>query len=62
MASPSHAHGFWRIWTAPLVLAAIIVLGLTSALLGEHIVWKALAWIGLGVPVLTAGWFAARCR
>ncbi|MGC1547797.1 MAG: hypothetical protein WA777_04650 [Rhodanobacter sp.] len=52
------AHGFWWIWAAPTALAVLSVFGLLSALLGEHMVWKALAWVALGIPVVTSSWFA----
>ncbi|MDR5813488.1 hypothetical protein QCE62_07790 [Caballeronia sp. LZ033] len=39
-----------KIWTIPLLLAALTLFGLLSALLGTG-VWHALAWLALAVPV-----------
>ncbi|MDR5820245.1 MULTISPECIES: hypothetical protein [unclassified Caballeronia] len=39
-----------KIWTIPLLLAALTLFGLLSALLGTG-VWHALAWLTLAVPV-----------
>ena len=47
-----------KVWRAPLALAALTLFGLVSALLGEEEVWKALAWISLGVPVAVGLWLA----
>jgi xanthosine utilization system XapX-like protein len=47
-----------KVWTAPSVLAVLTMIGLLSALLGEEITWKALAWIFLAAPVLAAAWFS----
>lgn len=44
----------WRVWGVPTALAVLIVLGLLSALLGEHVIWKAIGWVALGVPVIIA--------
>jgi hypothetical protein len=57
--APDH---FQRVWAIPTVLAVITVLGLLSALLGEHWVWKACAWTLLTVPVATSCWFWWRPR
>jgi hypothetical protein len=40
-----------QIWTIPLLLAALIVFGLLSALLGTG-VWHGLAWIALAIPIV----------
>jgi hypothetical protein len=42
-----------RIWTMPLLLAALIMFGLLSALLGTG-VWHGLAWIALAIPIVVA--------
>lgn len=45
----------------PLLLALCSVVGLVSALTGNG--WRdAIAWIGLAVPVLAAGWAFGRRR
>ncbi|MBS0222740.1 MAG: hypothetical protein JSR91_18585 [Proteobacteria bacterium] len=41
-----------RIWTWPLVLALLTMIGLLSALLGEGGVWWALSWLALAAPLL----------
>ena len=47
-----------RIWAAPFFIAIVSIAGLMSALLGEAMAWKAIAWAFLTIPVLTALWFA----
>jgi membrane protein implicated in regulation of membrane protease activity len=42
------------VWTIPTLLAALTVAGLLSALLGEPMAWKALAWALLAIPLLVA--------
>lgn len=42
----------WRIWRWPLVLAAVILFGLASALLGEGGLWWALSWLALAIPLV----------
>jgi len=37
-----------------LLLAVITMLGLLSALLGEQLGWKVVAWVALMVPVATS--------
>jgi len=41
-----------RLWRWPLVLAALTLFGLLSALLGEGGVWWGLSWIALTTPLL----------
>ena len=55
-------HKRRKVWTIPLVLAALTLLGLVSALLGEDKVWKVIAWTALGVPVAVGLWFATPCE
>lgn len=51
----------WRIWRWPLVIGVASAMGLVAALLGDG--WlDALAWIGLGAPVIVAGFFMFRLR
>jgi hypothetical protein len=55
----------WRIWRWPLVIGVASAIGLVAALLGDG--WlDALAWMGLGVPVIVAvivaGFFMFRLR
>ncbi len=41
-----------KVWRWPAVLAALTVLGLLSALLGEGGLWWALSWTALAVPLV----------
>lgn len=47
-----------RVWTIPGLLAALTLAGLLSALLGEPMAWKMLAWALLAIPLLVALRFA----
>lgn len=47
-----------RVWTVPVVLAVLTMGGLLSALLGEHLVWKAISWLALAVPVVVGAWMS----
>lgn len=52
-----------KVWMIPSMLAMFTLAGLLSALLGERVAWKALAWTMLAVPLVVALWFAcARTR
>ena len=44
-----------RIWRAPLLLAAVSAVGLTSALLADGL-GDALAWLTLATPVVVVCW------
>ncbi|OOG48715.1 hypothetical protein [Rhodanobacter sp. C01] len=55
MSKTSH---FRKIWSMPLLLAVLSLVGLLSALLGEQLAWKALAWITLAVPIVVGLWYA----
>ena len=50
--------GFSRIWRWPAALAALMIFGLLSALLGQGGVWWALSWVALAIPllVIVAAW------
>ena len=50
-----------RIWTWPLILAAMSATGLISALLADG--WAdVLAWFGLGLPVVVACVYVLRAK
>jgi hypothetical protein len=51
-------YGTFRIWRWPVVLAALTVFGLLSALLGHGGLWWVLSWAALAVPllVIAAAW------
>jgi hypothetical protein len=40
------------IWGGPAMMAALIVFGLSSALLGQGGVWWALSWVALTIPLI----------
>ncbi len=42
---------FLRVWSWPLVIAALTVFGLLSALLGQHGIWLWLSWASLLMPI-----------
>ncbi|GAA4310037.1 hypothetical protein [Compostibacter hankyongensis] len=44
-------NSFLKLWGIPLLLAALTLLGLLSALLGDGL-WDALSWTALAIPVL----------
>jgi len=44
-----------RIWRWPALLAALSIVGLLSALLGQEGVWLLLSWIALATPLVVAG-------
>ena len=52
---------FGPIWTAPIVLGVLTVVGLLSALLGDG-VWDYLSAVALGIPVLACAYFGWRRR
>ncbi len=58
----SQTPHFRKVWSIPIVLSALSIVGLLSALLGEHWVWKALAWLTLAVPVAVSLWYAGLRR
>ena len=47
------------IFAAPLLIAAVSLVGLVGALLGDG-AWDVIGWIGLGIPVAVLVW--ARIR
>ena len=52
---------FMRMWGAPVALAALTIIGLISALVGDG-VWDHVSAVALGVPVLLCLWFGLRRR
>ena len=50
----------WAIFAVPMVIAAVSIIGLVSALTGDGI-RDALSWVALAVPVAAVGW-AMRAR
>jgi hypothetical protein len=57
----SRRRTFPQIFAAPLALAAIIIAGLVSALVGDGI-WDAVSWIALGTPLATLAALISRGR
>lgn len=52
---------FGPIWTAPVYLGVLTIIGLLSALLGDG-VWDAVSALTLGVVVLVGAWYSLRRR
>ncbi|MGE0802561.1 MAG: hypothetical protein AB7G13_18890 [Lautropia sp.] len=50
-------RSLWMIFRWPLLLGALSIVGLVSALIGDG-VWDGLSWAALGIP---ASWFSAWC-
>ena len=48
----------FKIWAAPTALCVLTLIGLTSALIGEQVFWKAVAWLTIGTPVVVAFWYS----
>ena len=61
MTRPGSRHSFGQVWRWPMVLAALTVFGLLSALLGQGGVWWALSWIALSIPLVVVA-IASRVR
>jgi Fe2+ transport system protein B len=55
------SNPFMRMWGAPIALAALTIIGLISALVGDG-VWDHVSAVALGVPVLLCLWFGLRRR
>lgn len=55
-------HSSWAIWRWPVVLAALTVSGLLSALIGQGGLWWAVSWIALATPLIVIAWGVARRR
>lgn len=55
------SSSFMRMWGAPIALAALTIIGLISALVGDG-VWDHVSAVALGVPVLLCLWFGMRRR
>jgi low affinity Fe/Cu permease len=51
MNKPRRTAG--QIWRWPIMLAALTLFGLLSALLGQGGIWWLLSWIALAVPLIT---------
>jgi hypothetical protein len=47
---------FFKVWGMPVLIAALSIFGLLSALLGDNI-WDVLSWMSLGVPLLVISRF-----
>lgn len=58
----SKRHRPGKVWGVPLVLAVLMLIGLISALIGESLPYKALAWLALSVPVAVSLWYACLRR
>ncbi|WP_458757017.1 hypothetical protein ACSVBT_14715 [Afipia sp. TerB] len=61
MTVRSRRQTLGQIFAAPLVIGALSVIGLISALVGDGI-WDGLSWLTLGVPVVLCAYFTFRPR
>lgn len=61
MTVRSRRQTLGQIFAAPLVIGALSVIGLISALVGDGI-WDGLSWLTLGVPVALCAYFTFRPR
>jgi hypothetical protein len=52
---------FGPVWTAPILLGLLTIVGLLSALLGDG-VWDDLSAVTLGIVVLVGVWYGLRKR
>jgi hypothetical protein len=52
-------HLFGPIWTAPILLGVLTIVGLVSALLGDG-AWDALSALALGIVALVGAWCGLR--
>lgn len=50
---------FGPVWTAPIALGVLTVVGLVSALLGDGL-WDAVSALALGTVVAVGGWCSLR--
>jgi hypothetical protein len=48
-----------QIWTMPILLAILTVIGLVAALLGDG-VWDMVSAVTLGAPVAVGAWYGLR--
>jgi hypothetical protein len=48
-----------QIWTMPILLAILTVIGLVAALLGDG-VWDLVSALTLGAPVAVGAWYGLR--
>jgi hypothetical protein len=61
VSGASPRSDFRRVFGVPLVIAAISVFGLLSALFGDG-AWDAASWFALGVPLAVIAWHVVRAR
>ena len=47
-----------RVWTAPIYLGVMSMVGLIAALLSDDGIGDYLAWLSLGIPVAVVLWYA----
>ncbi len=59
-STPLPDKSWLGIFGAPVLLAALILFGLLSALLGQGGLWFLLSWAALIVPIGVIVWFVAR--
>lgn len=52
-------RSFWHIWTIPLVLSVLSLIGLIAALVGDGFM-DFVSWLTLGIPLVIIGWYVYR--
>lgn len=52
---------FWHIWTIPIALNVLGLIGLIAALVGND-GWDILSWISLGIPLVVTAWYLTKPR
>lgn len=52
---------FWHVWTVPVILAILSLIGLIAALVGDGLL-DGVSWLTLGIPLAVIGWYVYRPR
>lgn len=63
LAQARPRRAFWAMWGWPIVMGVLTAAGLVSALFSDGGFGDMLAWVALGIPVLTCirfGWMRRR--
>ncbi|AKD57426.1 hypothetical protein SD10_23585 [Spirosoma radiotolerans] len=53
------SYDYWHVWTLPIAVGFISVIGLLAALIGDD-VWDGLSWLCLAVPLVVIGRFVIK--
>jgi len=52
-------YDYWHVWTLPIAVGFISVIGLLAALIGDD-VWDGLSWFCLTVPLVVISWYVLK--